>query len=128
MSEPHCAVRVAAGIAAILPCVATAVDGERGAQVYAEQCLVCHQAEGAGLPPVYPSLRDSALVRGSGAEVVRVVAEGRAAMPAFGLTLAPDDVLAVVVHIRNLAGVSDAPGSLQAPAQVTTSGNRNDDL
>src|SRR5690606_9905604 len=69
-----------------------AVDG---AQIYAAQCVACHQASGQGLPGVFPPLANSEWVNGQSAVLARIVLRGvsgaltvqgvqyNGAMPAF---------------------------------------------
>ena len=56
------------------------VNGER---LFLENCAECHQEDGEGIPNIYPSLADSELVLGSGADVALVLIIGRGEMPSF---------------------------------------------
>lgn len=53
-----------------------AVQMRRGAQLYAEKCALCHQAEGTGVPPVYPPLAGSDWLLADRARSIRVLCEG----------------------------------------------------
>jgi nitrite reductase (NO-forming) len=44
----------------------------KGAQIYKEKCVVCHQATGLGLPPAFPPLKGSDYLK---ADKVRAVAQ-----------------------------------------------------
>ena len=48
----------------------------RGKQVYLEQCLACHQADGSGVPNMNPPLVKSKYVAGDKATLVKIVLNG----------------------------------------------------
>ena len=89
----------------------------RGSKVYAANCAACHQANGKGAGPIKP-LDGSALVKGSLAEPMHVVLEGRAngTMPAWK-QLSDVELAAVVTFIKN--NWSNQTGQLVQPAQFT---------
>ena len=97
----------------------------RGETVYGQFCAACHQPNGAGIPPVYPSLIGSPLVVGSRDDHIRMVVEGvpGTAMQAFGRQLDAADIAAVVHYERHAWG-NDA-GDITQPRDVInlTSGN-----
>jgi cytochrome c oxidase subunit II len=100
---------------------------ERGREVYAKNCLACHQANGQGLPPAFPALTGSRIVNGpllspegsliEGSHVDRVL-HGKAgtAMQAFANTLGDVDLAAVITFERNALG--NSLGDMIQPAQV----------
>lgn len=49
---------------------------ERGKQVYLEQCLACHQVDGAGVPNMNPPLIKTKWVLGDKTALVQVVLNG----------------------------------------------------
>lgn len=49
-----------------------------GEALYSKHCLVCHQANGRGVPDMQPSLVDSKKLRGDAAETIRLVLKGSA--------------------------------------------------
>lgn len=51
---------------------------QRGAAIYAEKCLLCHQATGLGVPLVFPPLAGSEWFSERRAEVIRAVCDGLA--------------------------------------------------
>lgn len=67
---------------------------------YQQNCSACHMASGEGIPGAFPALADSSFVPGDAREVLRVVANGRAGMPAFGDELSQDTLIAIVAYIR----------------------------
>lgn len=98
-----------------------------GAEVYAKQCVVCHQANGQGLPPTFPALAGSKLINGAmldaGGLLIRDghldrVMNGKpaTAMQAFKTTLGDAEIAAVVTFERNSFG--NQMGDMVQPAQV----------
>ena len=87
----------------------------RGQSVYNTACLACHQADGQGIPGVFPALDASAL---SLAEHLGTVLNGvpGTAMQAFGAQLSDVDIAAVVTYERNAIG--NDTGDVLQPAEV----------
>jgi mono/diheme cytochrome c family protein len=50
----------------------------RGEKIYAEKCLLCHQAAGQGAPPAFPPLAGSDWLAGDRVRVIKVLCEGLA--------------------------------------------------
>jgi cytochrome c oxidase subunit 2 len=90
----------------------------KGKAVYASNCASCHQAEGQGMPPTFPALTGSAVVKGDINAQVHLMLNGKGMMPAFGSMLSASDFAAVVTYTRNGLGnsVNDAiqPSEIQA--------------
>lgn len=85
-----------------------------GGEVYAKNCLACHQAQGQGLPPSFPALAGNALVVDADAtEVIKAIVQGRkgTAMAAYGPQLSQAEIAAVITYIRNSFG-NEAPAVL----------------
>lgn len=92
-----------------------------GAQIYAAQCVACHQATGAGLPGVFPPLAGSEWVTGSPARVAQIVLHGvtgpltvkgapfNGQMPAFKEKLNDGELAAVLTHVRAQFGNAADP-------------------
>ncbi len=80
----------------------------RGEQVYNTACAACHQANGAGLPGVFPAITGSAIVTGSQDGHLDIVMNGKkgTAMQAFAAQLSDTDIAAVVSYQRNALGNS----------------------
>jgi disulfide bond formation protein DsbB len=97
-----------------------------GPQVYARACLVCHGANGEGVPRLGKPLRNSAFVREHGEEeLFRVIAEGRlpgdplnttgALMPARGAQgLSEGQIREVIAYLRTMQDPSAPVASLDA--------------
>ncbi len=62
-----------ASVAATAPS-ASALD--RGAKIYAEKCVICHQPSGQGVPPVYPPLAGSDWLKADRERTLKVLCEG----------------------------------------------------
>jgi cytochrome c oxidase subunit II len=90
----------------------------RGADVYNRNCAACHQANGEGLPGVFPSIKGSPVATGDISEHLKVVMNGRqgTAMQSFAGQLSDVDIASVITYQRNAWG-NDMGDSLQ-PAQV----------
>jgi mono/diheme cytochrome c family protein/glucose/arabinose dehydrogenase len=52
------------------------LSAEQRGRLLFGNCVGCHQASGAGMPPVYPPLRDSPFVTGDPARLVRILLHG----------------------------------------------------
>lgn len=97
---------------------APAVDG---AQVYQKVCMACHQAQGEGLPGVFPPLAGSEWVLGSAEIPAKIILKGlegpitvkgqtyQGVMPPFGEQLSDAEIAAVVSHVRSSWGNSAPP-------------------
>lgn len=91
---------------------------EKGRGLYNTKCAACHQINGQGLPPAFPPLKGSAVVRGPVAGHLAVVLDGRpgTAMPAWRDQLNDLEIAAIVTYERNAWG-NDAGAAVQ-PRQV----------
>ncbi|MCS3467756.1 cytochrome c oxidase subunit 2 [Pseudomonas sp. JUb42] len=91
---------------------------ERGDKVYHTTCVACHQAEGQGMPPLFPALKGSKVATGPVEEHLKVVFNGRpgTAMAAFGKQLSEVDIAAVVTYERNAWG--NNKGDMVTPKDV----------
>ena len=89
-----------------------------GEQVYATFCASCHQANGQGVPPVFPSLVKSPVAIGPRDEHIRMVIEGvnGTAMQAFGKQLDAAQLAAVVHYERHSWG--NNAGDITQPRDV----------
>ncbi len=92
---------------------------EKGEKVYAQQCVACHQAQGQGMPPMFPALKGSKIATGDRNEHLAIVLHGskkNPAMRAFGQTLSLTDLAAVITYERNAWG--NNTGDIIQPADV----------
>lgn len=97
----------------------------QGKEVYEKNCAVCHQADGAGMPPAFPALSGSKVINGpifdAGGKLIADshldrVFNGKNVMPAWKAVLSDVDIAAVVTYERNSFG--NSMGDLVQPAQV----------
>ncbi|MGE8303955.1 MAG: cytochrome c oxidase subunit II [Pseudomonas kermanshahensis] len=91
---------------------------ERGDKVYHTTCVACHQAEGQGLPPMFPALKGSKIATGPIKDHLNIVFHGKAgtAMAAFGKQLSEVDIAAVITYERNAWG--NNKGDMVTPKDV----------
>ena len=89
-----------------------------GEKVYATFCASCHQANGQGIPPVFPSLVGTGVVSGPRDEHIKLVIDGvtGTSMQAFGKQLDAAQ-LAAVVHYERHAWGNNA-GDVTQPRDV----------
>lgn len=92
-----------------------AVDGR---QLFVAKCQACHQANGQGLPGVFPPLAGASWVKGSAEVPVQILLHGlngpievagatyNGAMPAFGEQLNDAELAAVLSFVRSEWGNS----------------------
>jgi len=78
----------------------------KGEEVYGTFCASCHQPNGQGIPPVFPSLVGTDVVTGPRDDHIRLVINGGAgsAMQAFGKQLDAAQLAAVVHYERHAWG------------------------
>ncbi|KVW97352.1 cytochrome c oxidase subunit II [Thiobacillus denitrificans] len=90
----------------------------RGETVYQANCAACHQADGKGLPGVFPAISGSKIATGPIADHINVILNGRpgTAMAAFAGQLSDADIAAVVTYQRNTW--DNKTGDLAQPAQI----------
>jgi mono/diheme cytochrome c family protein len=89
-------------------------DATDGARLYAGNCIGCHQANGQGIPGVYPNLAGSPVVLGDPAAMASWIVKGRrptvtpagrypTLMPQFAW-LKSADVAALLSYLRSSFG------------------------
>lgn len=110
----------ASGVPAAEAAPAVSFDRELGASVYGSYCSSCHQADGQGMPGVFPPIAGDPVVNAEDpSEHVDIVLHGLhgreiggvayvSPMPAFGDQLSDDQIAAVVNYQRTSFG-NDAP-------------------
>jgi len=90
-----------------------------GKKNYDTYCAACHQADGKGIPPIYPALRaDSVAVGGTIARHIDIVMHGvpGTAMQAFDKQLSDTQIASIVTYERNAWG--NRTGDVVQPATV----------
>lgn len=80
----------------------------RGSEVYAQQCVACHQAKGQGIPPMFPAITGSSVATGPLDAHADIVLNGKpgTAMAGFKGRLSDEDIAAVLTFQRNGLGNS----------------------
>lgn len=101
-----------------------------GAVLFASLCAACHQANGQGLPGVFPPLAGSEWVNGRDSTVAAIVLHGitgslsvkgstfNGAMPAFGGQLSDEQIAAVLSFLRGQWGNHATPVTPETVAQA----------
>ncbi|WP_322996660.1 cytochrome c [Castellaniella sp.] len=102
-----------------------------GGQLYTANCVACHQANGSGVPGVFPPLSKSEWVDAADAGVmVRIVLHGihgpltvegvqyNGEMPHFQDKFSDEEVAAIVSHVRTSFGNSASTIDAKFAAQV----------
>ena len=79
----------------------------QGETVYNRACVACHQANGMGVPGVFPAIKGSAIATGPITDHLDIVVNGsrkNPSMQAFGAQLSEVDLAAVITYQRNAFG------------------------
>ena len=100
---------------------------ERGQGVYLKNCVACHQANGQGLPPVFPSLEGSQIVMRDKARNIEILMEGvqGAAMQAFSNQLSEVDIASVITYTRDSwSNGKNGDGEIVVPMDIVDYKNR----
>jgi cytochrome c oxidase subunit 2 len=99
----------------------------QGKGVYEKNCAVCHQVNGAGLPPAFPALTGSKVALGAifGADGKYLkdshldrLLNGKGVMPAWKATLNDTEIAAVITYERQALGNAATVDPIVQPAQV----------
>ncbi len=90
----------------------------RGQEVYAANCVACHQADGKGVAGAFPALEGSKVVLGDPHGQIDVVLHGRpgTAMASFK-QLSDTDLASVITYTRHAWG-NDAKDGLVQPSEI----------
>ncbi len=100
---------------------------ERGQGVYLKNCVACHQANGQGLPPVFPSLEGSQIVMRDKARNIEILMEGvqGAAMQAFSKQLSEVDIASVITYTRDSwSNGKNGDGEIVVPKDIVDYNNK----
>ncbi|MGB8703620.1 MAG: cytochrome c [Gillisia sp.] len=88
----------------------------KGKEVYAQNCVVCHQSGGGGVPNMNPPLKETEYVLGEKKELISIILKGSSAglevngqtysnnMPAFADNLKDIEIANVLTYVRNNFG------------------------
>ena len=99
----------------------------KGKTVYEKNCAVCHQANGAGLPPAFPAMTGSKIALGAifGADgkympdshIDRLL-NGKGVMPAWKALLNDVEIASVITYTRQALGNAATVDPIVQPAQI----------
>jgi cytochrome c oxidase subunit 2 len=89
-----------------------------GHEVYKTNCMSCHQAEGQGIPGMFPAIAGSSVATGSIEKHINTVVDGidGTMMSQFGSVLSDSDLAAVITFQRNAFG--NSTGDTVQPTQI----------
>ena len=89
-----------------------------GEQVYNKACAACHQANGEGIPNVFPALKNSPMILNDLQGHIDIVLNGKpgTAMQAFAEQLSAAELAAVITYERNAWG--NNTGDKVEPAEI----------
>ena len=102
---------------------------ERGEAFYATNCAACHQANGQGIPPVFPALKGSQIAMNDSARHIEILMEGvqGSAMAAFGESYSEVDIASVITYTRQAwANDQNGDGVIVTPQDIVAYKNRID--
>ena len=89
---------------------------EHGKVVYEKNCAVCHQANGAGLPPAFPAMTGSKVALGPIEGHLDMILNGKNVMPAWKALLNDVEIASVIAYERNALG--NSVGDIIQPSAV----------
>ena len=92
---------------------------QRGADLYVQHCSACHQADGEGIPPLYPAMKNSSIATSTDIQRhIDLVVHGvpGTAMQAYGPQLDDEELAAIITYERN--AWQHNTGDLILPSQI----------
>ena len=101
----------------------------RGESFYATNCAACHQANGQGIPPVFPSLVGSQITMFDSKKHIEILMEGvqGSAMAAFGESYSEVDIASVITYTRQAwSNGEKGDGVIVTPQDIVAYKNRID--
>jgi cytochrome c oxidase subunit 2 len=101
----------------------------RGESFYATNCAACHQANGQGIPPVFPSLVGSQITMFDSNKHIEILMEGvqGSAMAAFGESYSEVDIASVITYTRQAwSNGEKGDGVIVTPQDIVAYKNRID--
>ena len=95
-------------LAVVVMLCAPAKADEKSAALYRPKCAVCHGADGKGDTPTGKTMKvrsftDPEVAKMSDDELAGAIEKGKDKMPAYGKSLKPDEIKAMVAYVRSLA-------------------------
>jgi len=92
---------------------------KKGESIYLGICATCHKADGSGMPPVFPAMKNNKIATGPVENHIDIVLHGKpgTAMQAFKDQYSDEELAAVITYERNAFG--NNTNSLVQPADIT---------
>ncbi len=92
---------------AVMLCAPVKAD-EKSAALYKQKCAACHGVDGKGETPTGKAMKvqsfaDPEVAKMSDDELAAAIEKGKGKMPAYGKSMKPDEIKAMVAYIRSLA-------------------------
>jgi mono/diheme cytochrome c family protein len=118
---------VVAVLALALPSAGAAQDG---GQIFTTRCAACHQADGSGIPDMFPPLAGSEWLNGDPGRPIRILLHGlegevqvkgetySGTMPAWGGALNDAEIAAVLTYARSHLGNKAGPVTAEEVAKL----------
>ena len=100
---------------------------ERGESFYVTNCVACHQANGKGIPPVFPALEGSQIALNDSDKHIEILMDGvqGSAMAAFGNMYSEVDIAAVITYTRQAwSNGENGDGVIVTPKDIVEYKNR----
>jgi mono/diheme cytochrome c family protein len=92
---------------AVMLCAPAKAD-EKSAALYKQKCAACHGVDGKGETATGKAMKvhsfgDPEVAKMSDDELAGTIEKGKGKMPAYGKSLKPDEIKAIVTYVRSLA-------------------------
>lgn len=112
-------------------------DAVAGQRVYERVCIVCHQANGAGVPGAFPPLAGSEVAAGDPGRLIRIVLHGlqgpievhgktyNSVMPPQGPLLKDFEIANALTYVRSAWGNNAPPVTLEAVTHIRSTVKRD---
>jgi len=93
--------------AAVMLCAPARAD-EKSTALYKQKCAACHGVDGKGETATGKAMKvrsfaDPEVAKMSDDELAGAIEKGKGKMPAYGKSLKPDEIKAMVAYVRSLA-------------------------
>ena len=111
------------------------VEIDPGREVYNKYCLTCHQADGSGVPGMYPPLVNAEMITGTADDLIRIILFGlegpigpegisySQVMPAQDF-ISDSDIVLLVNYLRETWGADHAEVTADDVKRIRTSGKK----
>jgi cytochrome c len=98
---------VCALVVAVMLCAPAKAD-DKSVALYKQKCAKCHGPDGKGDTPAGKSMKVRSFADPEGAklsddELAGAIEKGKGKMPAYGKSMKPDEIKAMVAYVRSLA-------------------------